>query len=160
VHSVDSRRLVGALARAAGAALEDGERAGPLAIYVQLSLDGDPARGGVDIADTGAVEALCADVADQSALRLAGVMGIPPVGADPESAFAALHAAQQQVAAVHPGATGLSAGMSGDLEIAVRHGATVVRVGTALMGDRPLRSPSVVTPVTSLSPSFTRKGHR
>ena len=41
----------------------------------------------------------------------------------------------------HPEATGLSAGMSGDLEIAVKHGSTCVRVGTALLGQRPLTSP-------------------
>ncbi|MCG5432736.1 YggS family pyridoxal phosphate-dependent enzyme [Mycobacterium sp. MYCO198283] len=160
VHSVDSPRLVGALGRAADRALAAGERSAPLQIYVQLSLDGDPARGGVDIADPAAVDALCAEVAGQPALRLAGVMGIPPVGADPDEAFAALAAARQRIAGDHPGATGLSAGMSADLESAVRHGSTVVRVGTALMGQRPLRSPSVVTPVTSLSPSFTPKGHR
>jgi hypothetical protein len=56
----------------------------------------------------------------------------------------------------HPQATGLSAGMSGDLELAVKHGSTCVRVGTALMGARPLTSPGVVTPVTSSSqvPNF------
>jgi hypothetical protein len=61
----------------------------------------------------------------------------------------------------HPAAVGLSAGMSGDLEAAVKHGSTCVRVGTALLGKRPLTSPSVVTPVTSSSPTEAfRKGHR
>ena len=56
-------------------------------------------------------------------------------------AFAALAAEHRRVLGNHPGATELSAGMSADLEAAVRHGSTCVRVGTALMGQRPLTSP-------------------
>ena len=54
---------------------------------------------------------------------------------------AALAAEHRRVLGNHPGATELSAGMSADLEAAVRHGSTCVRVGTALMGQRPLTSP-------------------
>jgi uncharacterized pyridoxal phosphate-containing UPF0001 family protein len=95
----------------------------------------------VDVGDPDAVDALCAEVAAAGALKLVGLMAIPPLGADPDTAFAALAAEHRRVLHNHPEATELSAGMSGDLEAAVRHGSTCVRVGTALMGQRPLTSP-------------------
>lgn len=141
VHSVDSVKLAQALDRAAGEALGDGVRAEPLDAFVQISLDGDVARGGVDIGAPGEVDRLCDLVAGASALRLAGLMAIAPLEADPDAAFSALAAEHRRVLARHPAARGLSAGMSEDLEAAVRHGSTCVRVGTALMGKRPLTSP-------------------
>ncbi|MBS4730386.1 YggS family pyridoxal phosphate-dependent enzyme [Mycobacterium sp. SM1] len=141
VHSVDSLRVVTALDRAVGAALADGHRSAPLRVYVQISLDGDPARGGVDISLPRAVDAICAGVAASQTLELAGLMGIPPLSWDPEKAFARLHAEHRRVLESYPNAVGLSAGMSDDFEIAVKHGSTCVRVGTALLGPRPLRSP-------------------
>ncbi|MDI3313860.1 MAG: YggS family pyridoxal phosphate-dependent enzyme [Mycobacterium sp.] len=141
VHSVDSARLVTALDRAAGAALAGGQRSAPLRVYVQISLDGDVARGGVDISAPGAVDDICARVEASETLELVGLMGIPPVNWDPEKAFARLHAEHRRVLESHPNAVGLSAGMSNDFEIAVKHGSTCVRVGTALLGPRPLRSP-------------------
>jgi uncharacterized pyridoxal phosphate-containing UPF0001 family protein len=63
-------------------------------------------------------------------------MGVAPLGADPAPAFARLAEVAARVRAEHPGATSVSAGMSGDLETAVRHGATHLRVGTALLGRR------------------------
>ena len=146
VHSVDSVRLAEALSRAAV-----DTRPGPLGAYVQLSLDGDVSRGGVDLADPAAVDAVCDAVAAAEGLRLLGLMAVPPRGRDPAPAFARLSAEQHRVLATHPEADRLSAGMSGDLEIAVKYGSTCVRVGTALMGQRPLTSPAVVTPVTSSS---------
>lgn len=155
-HSVSTAKVVTALDRAATAALEDGSRAAPLNIYIQLSLDGDPDRGGVDVNDPAAVDLICAQVADAQGLELVGVMGVPPLGVDPDGAFARFAEEHRRVMGNHPQATGLSAGMSGDLELAVKHGSTCVRVGTALMGARPLTSPGVVTPVTSSSqvPNF------
>lgn len=128
VHSVDRDALVGALSKGA-------VRAGrELDVLLQVSLDGDPDRGGVPVADVGSL-------ADQAAaapgLRLAGVMAVAPLGADPAEAFAALADVAARVRADHPGATDLSAGMSGDLEQAIAAGATYVRVGTALFGARP-----------------------
>jgi pyridoxal phosphate enzyme (YggS family) len=140
-HSVSSERLVAALDRAALAAMDEGVRTEPLDIYIQLSLDGDIDRGGVDIADSRAVDEICAQVGDAESLRLRGVMGIPPLGADTDAAFERLRQERDRVCLQHPQATGLSAGMSGDLESAVKHGSTCVRVGTALMGTRPLTSP-------------------
>lgn len=141
VHSVSSARVAGALAQGAALAMSTGVRTEPLRAYVQIGLDGDASRGGVDIADPAGVDALCEQVADSAALELAGVMGVPPLHADADASFARLAAEHRRVMQRHPGAVGLSAGMSADLEIAVKHGSTCVRVGTALMGPRPLTSP-------------------
>ncbi|HTZ43965.1 MAG TPA: YggS family pyridoxal phosphate-dependent enzyme [Jatrophihabitans sp.] len=130
VHSVDRPELAEALA--AGA-----ERAGRvLPVLVQLSLD-EPAtgagRGGSARTD---LLRLAERVAALPALSLAGVMAIAPLDGDPERAFAELAEGAAAVRAAHPAATIVSAGMSGDLEAAVRHGSTHVRVGTALLGRR------------------------
>jgi pyridoxal phosphate enzyme (YggS family) len=141
VHSVGSIRVAAALGRAAAAALNEGRRSQPLRVYVQASLDGDVSRGGADASVPGALDEICEQVEDSGALKLVGLMGIPPLGWDPASAFSLLAEAHGRVLETHPAATGLSAGMSGDLEAAVKHGSTCVRVGTALMGPRPLPSP-------------------
>lgn len=141
VHSADSVRLIDALERGAEEALADGLRTRPLGVFVQISLDGDTSRGGVPVSDSALVDAVCARAAEGEALKLAGLMGIPPLGADADEAFERLADEHRRVVAMHPDATGLSAGMSGDLEAAVKHGSTCVRVGTALLGQRPLPSP-------------------
>lgn len=140
-HSVDSAKLISALDRASEAAIADGGRSDPLRVYLQLSLDGDVERGGVDITRPDLVDELCAQAQAAHGLQFVGLMGIPPLGADPEEAFARLQAEQQRVQPSYQQRLELSAGMSGDLEAAVKHGSTCVRVGTALMGQRPLTSP-------------------
>ncbi|HLL35983.1 MAG TPA: hypothetical protein VK545_19330, partial [Streptomyces sp.] len=72
---------------------------------------------------------------------LRGLMAVAPRGVPPRPAFDRLAELAARVRADHPGATGLSAGMSADLEEAVAAGSTLVRVGTALFGVRPLPSP-------------------
>ena len=73
-------------------------------------------------------------------LRLGGLMAVAPLGWDPDRAFEQLAALSRRLVTDHPDATTISAGMSGDLEAAVRHGATHVRIGTSLLGMRnPLR---------------------
>lgn len=129
VHSVDRPKLVDALRRAADRA---GRRLRCL-VQVDLALD-DPGRGGAAPAD---VRAIADAVSAADNLDLAGVMAIAPLGADPDPAFARLAEVAAGVRREHPAATVVSAGMSGDLEAAVRHGATHLRVGTALLGSRP-----------------------
>ena len=141
VHSVSSAKVITALGRGAAEALEEGTRTAPLAVYLQLSLDGDESRGGVDIGKSGQIDELCAAVTAAAGLEFAGLMAIPPVAAEPGEAFARLEAELVRVQKHHQHRLGLSAGMSGDLESAVQHGSTCVRVGTALMGSRPLTSP-------------------
>ncbi|WP_375485206.1 YggS family pyridoxal phosphate-dependent enzyme [uncultured Jatrophihabitans sp.] len=128
VHSVDRLKLARSLADAA-----QEHRETPLDVFVQISLDDDPDRGGVAV---GELAALADAVAQRPSLRLRGVMAVPPMGADVDAAFARLAELSQQVRAAHPGADAVSAGMSDDLEAAVRHGSTHVRVGTALLGRR------------------------
>ncbi len=127
VHSVDRARLVHALGRAARRA----ERV--IDCLVEVSLDGDPARGG---APAGEVPALAEALEAESGLMLRGVMAIAPLGMAPAAAFARLLDSASAVRAVRPSATVISAGMSGDLEAAIEAGATHLRIGTALLGDR------------------------
>jgi len=128
VHSLDRPRLADALSGGA-------ERAGrTLDVLVQVSLDGDPDRGG---AAPGDVPALADRAAGLPGLRLAGLMAVAPLGEEPARAFARLAELSRTLRRDHPAAVEVSAGMSGDLEAAVRAGATSVRVGTALFGHRP-----------------------
>jgi pyridoxal phosphate enzyme (YggS family) len=128
VHSVDRLSLVRALSRGAA------RTARRLDVLLQVSLDGDPTRGGVREAE---LAALGERVAGAEGLRLAGVMAVAPREADPERAFAELASISDRLRRDHPTALEISAGMSGDLEAAIASGATMVRVGTALFGPRP-----------------------
>ncbi len=76
-------------------------------------------------------------VAQTRSLTLRGVMAVAPLGADPRAAFARLREVRDGILGDHPGATWMSAGMSGDLEEAVAEGATHLRVGSAILGSRP-----------------------
>ncbi|GAA4615532.1 YggS family pyridoxal phosphate-dependent enzyme [Actinoallomurus liliacearum] len=127
VHSVDRERLVTALSRAAAQA----DRS--LHCLVQVALDDAEGRGGVR---PGGVPALADAIASAPGLTLGGVMAVAPLGGDPAAAFGRLAEVAAALRAAHPGATMISAGMSGDLEEAVACGATHVRVGTALLGGR------------------------
>ena len=69
-------------------------------------------------------------------LRLRGLMAVAPLDEDPDAAFARLAEASARLRAAVPEADAISAGMSSDLEAALRHGATHVRVGSALLGRR------------------------
>jgi PLP dependent protein len=128
VESVDRRKLVGPLDRGAGGREVD--------VLLQVSLD-PPDREGRAGADPEQLPDLAAAVAEADALRLRGLMAVAPLGEDPAAAFERLAALRATFVADHPEATWLSAGMSGDLEHAVRVGATHVRIGSAVLGSRP-----------------------
>lgn len=138
VQSVDSIRLVDALDHAVAGAMEAGERTERLSALVQVSLDDDPTRGGVSEAD---LLAVAERVAAAEGLVLSGVMAVAPLDVEPERAFARLVQVHERLLREYPTATVRSAGMSADLESAVAYGSTCVRVGTALMGARPIPSP-------------------
>lgn len=148
VHSVDRPALAQALSRAGEAAQR------PVEIFLQVDLGGAEgelgARGGAAPAE---VPALADAVVELPAVRLRGLMAVAPRGEDPGPAFVRLAELAARVRADHPEAAELSAGMSADLEEAVAAGATLVRVGTALFGRRPLTSPedTGVTPATRAS---------
>ena len=135
VHSVDRPQLVDALARAAAAEHENTGRPA-LDCYIQVSLEDDAAmhRGG---AVPGDVPLLAERIAASENLRLAGVMAVAPLGVRPEAAFEKLAGVSARLAAEYPGATAISAGMSQDLEAAVRFGATHLRIGSDILGSRP-----------------------
>jgi PLP dependent protein len=130
VHSVDRLRLI----RALGTAARRAERV--IRCLIEVSLDGDPARGG---AQAGEVAGLAEALMAESGLVLDGVMAIAPLSWAPADAFARLLESAAVVRAARPAATVISAGMSGDLEAAVAAGATHLRIGTALLGDRKAR---------------------
>jgi PLP dependent protein len=183
VESVDSLRLVAALSKASVA-----QRSSSLDVLIQISLDGDPERGGAvagtdsqpgedgsrtprsslsvsegslsvptapsvpgsslsahspasfDISgfpDSGRdLWQVAEAVGTADGLRLAGVMAVAPRGWDPDRAFAILAGLAGRLRVHYPDATVISAGMSGDLEAAITHGATHVRIGTSLLGMR------------------------
>jgi PLP dependent protein len=121
VQTIDSPDLACRLDRAASAL---GKRLGA---WVQVRLGGEETKSGVDPAGA---PALVAAVRQLPALDLQGLMTIPPPG-DTRPHFAALRALASSV-----GVSGLSMGMSDDFEAAVEEGATLVRVGSAIFGER------------------------
>jgi len=131
VHSVDRPKLVGGLSRGAQ------ERGRDLECLVQVSLDPPDATGraGCDPAD---VPALVERISDAEGLQLRGVMGVAPLGGDAGEAFSRLAELASVVRTQAPEATWISAGMSADLELAVQHGATHLRIGSAVLGPRPV----------------------
>lgn len=133
VHSVDRVRLVTALRRAAAA------REHPLRCLVQVDL-GDVEHPGGAGGRGGVPPDQVAEVADAVAaapgLVLGGVMAVAPLGAPPGQAFARLAETAAEVREKYPEATWVSAGMSADLEDAIAHGATHVRLGRRLLGER------------------------
>jgi hypothetical protein len=130
VHSVDRAALVTALQKAA----EHLDR--ELDVLLQVSLHRDPAtaRGG---ASPAGLADLAAAVESSARLRLRGLMAVAPLGEDPDPAYRRLAEIAAEFSDRHPAATMVSAGMSHDLEAAIQHGATHLRIGTALLGGRP-----------------------
>jgi len=135
LHAVDRRPLVDAIAARAEAlgVVQD--------VLVQVNVGADPAKAGCDLAD---LEGLVTYAAARPGLRVRGLMTVPPLpppGEDPGDAaaplFARLRTARDALRDRVPALEELSMGMSEDLEAAVREGATMVRIGTALFGARP-----------------------
>jgi PLP dependent protein len=128
IHSLDQLSHVAKFDRAVGE--ESGKR---LQIFTQLSLDGDATRAGV-----GGDELLILGqaVMESKNLDLMGLMVVPPVEADPERAFTEVADHAERFKREFPTATSLSAGMSGDYEIAIAYGATHIRVGSQILGPR------------------------
>jgi pyridoxal phosphate enzyme (YggS family) len=130
VESVDRSSLLSRLSRGAG------ERGQILDVLLQVSLD-PPGHSGRAGADPGDVRDLAAEVVATDGLRLRGLMAVAPLDEEPEQAFVRLARIREDFLVEYPEATVLSAGMSGDLEQAIAHGATHVRVGSAVLGERP-----------------------
>ncbi len=128
VHSLDDLSHVAKFDRAVGEI--SGKR---LNIFIQVSLDGDTSRAGVNGEE---LLALAHAVVASQHLDLVGLMVVPPVQAEPAKAFAEVAEVASRFRQEFPMAQSLSAGMSGDYEIAIAHGATHIRVGSQILGTR------------------------
>ncbi|OEX92833.1 YggS family pyridoxal phosphate enzyme [Corynebacterium sp. BCW_4722] len=136
VHSLDSVKLAEGLERGMALALERGDRTtATLPCMVQLSADGDTARGGAAVET---VPEIVAAVEGSEHLELAGFMVVPPLESDPREVFDSARATTDEYASTLKRNLRLSAGMSGDFELAIASGSDIVRVGTAVLGPRPV----------------------
>ncbi|HEY1156775.1 MAG TPA: YggS family pyridoxal phosphate-dependent enzyme [Arthrobacter sp.] len=138
VHSVDRTQLVDALAKAVRNEMDSSGRA-PLDCFIQVNLedqtdDAGTQRGGAAPAD---VPVLAERIAAAEGLNLAGVMAVAPLGAPPEPPFEKLAGISARLVGDYPAATAISAGMSQDLEAAIKFGATHLRIGSDILGSRP-----------------------
>lgn len=135
LHSVDRLSLVDGLERAVAAEQEQTGRSA-LKCFIQVSLEDDAGahRGGAAPAE---VPFLAERLEAAAGLELTGVMAVAPLGASAEAAFEKLAAISAALVAEYPGATAISAGMSQDLETAIRFGATHLRIGSDILGSRP-----------------------
>lgn len=126
IHSIDSLRLATHVDRVAGELGLQPE------VYIELNLAGEESKGGFRV---GEFEEALPELRGLSQLRLRGLMVIPPAVDDPEESRPWYRQARELRDRLLPGA-GLSMGMSGDYEVAIEEGSTVVRVGSAIFGPR------------------------
>ncbi len=125
IHSLDRDSVVDALATS------DNRVGG----FIELNLTDDPGRGGVDSAD--AMLSLAERIMATETIDLRGVMAVAPQDVDPRDAFARVAALSDILVQAYPNANAISAGMSADWKHAIEHGATHLRIGTAITGNRP-----------------------
>ena len=136
VHSLDSVKLAHGLDRGMALALERGDRVtDTLPCMIQVSADGDEARGGASLSN---VPEIASAVEDSEHLALAGFMVVPPLDADPKTVFEKARSFTDDYSLKLNRNLRLSAGMSGDFELAIACGSDIVRVGTAVLGPRPV----------------------
>ncbi len=134
VHSIDSLRVAEALQRAMENKVAGSD---PLPVLVQVNVAREPQKAGCDPAE---LAQLVAAVCELSRLRLRGLMTMAPLTddvAEQRRVFAALRRLREDLATGGLDMPELSMGMSGDYEAAVAEGATILRLGTVLFGERP-----------------------
>jgi pyridoxal phosphate enzyme (YggS family) len=124
IHSIDRRALVDVL-RSDETSVD---------CFVQVNLTDDPGRGGVAPAE---LEALVEHVLETPGLVLRGLMAVAPLDEPARPAFARVRELSERVVRLAPDATDLSMGMSHDFRDAILEGATHLRIGTAITGNRP-----------------------
>ena len=127
IHSLDEVSHIEKLARICA------ETSKEIEVFLQLSLDGAPDRGGVLEENLGQLAEV---VANSDHLHLQGLMCVPPVEYPHDAAFAEIAEIHQRFLTSFPEAKSLSAGMSSDFETAIAHGATHLRVGSEILGSR------------------------
>ena len=135
IHSLDDASHINKLDQCLSR-MNESEGAGKrIGVFLQLSLDGADGRGGLT---ENFLEPLAVSVLSTSHLDLLGIMCVPPVEMEATQAFTAIQEAHGKFTEKFPAARFLSAGMSGDFEVAITHGATHVRVGSSILGMRGL----------------------
>jgi pyridoxal phosphate enzyme (YggS family) len=127
IHSLDSLDHASKLNRI----LE--ENGSKVELFLQLSLDGDPQRGGASESE---VIALAEAVSGMGQITLLGIMCVPPADAPALRAFSEIALFHKRFLSLFPQSPYLSAGMSGDYLVALEHGATHIRVGSKILGQR------------------------
>jgi pyridoxal phosphate enzyme (YggS family) len=127
IHSLDRPSLLDALIK------QTAERETPMGVFVQVNLTEDLGRGGVNPED---LLAFADSVAAAPGLQLLGVMAVASLDGEEERDFAAVAALSGKLREQHPLADRISAGMSNDFELAIDYGATHLRIGTAITGNR------------------------
>jgi len=133
IHSIDSVKLASRLNQAS---LEIGKT---LSVLLQVDLAGEETKFGADPVQ---IREIVEAISGFTGIRLDGLMTIPPFFEDPEQArpyFAKLRELREMLESEQPGCLGLrhlSMGMSNDFEAAIREGATIIRIGTAIFGSR------------------------
>ncbi|HAT1212694.1 YggS family pyridoxal phosphate-dependent enzyme [Corynebacterium striatum] len=135
VHSLDSAKLATALDRGVANAQESGDRDDALPVFIQVSADGDTARGGVALPDVPSLVELVEELVN---LELQGFMVVPPLDSDAAEVFGRVRTLTDDVARRLGRPLKMSAGMSADLGEAIAAGTDIVRVGTGIMGPRPV----------------------
>lgn len=135
VHSLDSAKLATALDRGVANAQESGDRDAPLPVFIQVSADGDTVRGGVALPDVPSLVELVEELVN---LELQGFMVVPPLDSDAAEVFGRVRTLTDDVARRLGRPLKMSAGMSADLGEAIAAGTDIVRVGTGIMGPRPV----------------------
>ena len=129
IQSVDSKKLADEINRLAA------KHGRVMDILIEINIGDEETKSGID---SGAMKELAEYVSGLENVRLRGLMAIPPIGAG-ESVFEAMHGLYEQLKEMRlPGSRidTLSMGMSGDYELAVKHGSTLVRIGSGLFGAR------------------------
>jgi hypothetical protein len=127
IHSLDD---VGHAEKIDRIASESGSS---IKVFLQLSLDGDPSRGGVQESE---IFSLAEGISRLNSITVLGLMSVPPVKWEPERAFGEIARVRQSFLEQFPDSPFLSAGMSGDYMSALSHGATHIRVGSKILGQR------------------------
>lgn len=132
IHTIDSEKLAIKLAKLWKARLEhEATESKPLPIFIEVNIDQEPNKSGIF---PDAVNSLAATIHQMPELRLQGLMCIPSVDSDPRLSFQKLNNLKDSLGSLTQGK--LSMGMSEDFEKAIQEGATHIRVGTALFGER------------------------
>jgi len=134
IHSIDRPSLVMALDRAWHELSATESARQPIPSFVQINLTDDPNRGGVNESE---LTAFAEHLASLSSFNVQGVMAVAPLDENPNRAFERVAAASELLRKTIPTARFMSAGMSHDYAEAIAHGATHLRIGSAITGNRP-----------------------